>query len=291
MDHPERQSGHGFRRLSRHYRDQHEWEHHLDATQLAEAITREKISASVIHESIRREGIKQLDRSAPALGWSGVAAGVSMGSTLLAVAVLHHALPESPWRPAVASLGYPLGFLAVLLGSQQLFTENTLTPLVPLMTHRTREMLRSTLSLWAIVLLANVVGTLLFAWIAARTAVFPEEVRQAMRTVALESTSHDAVTLFARGIAAGWIVALMAWMLPGAHTSKVFIIIIMTWLIGAARLSHVIVNCTEAFYLAVLGDMSAWRALGGVIVPALLGNIAGGVALVAALNHAQVKTE
>lgn len=267
-----------------------QYEPKLEPAEQQKAVEEEKLSAAVTHEAIRREGVKELKRSPSALAWSGLASGVSMGLSLLATAVLHHHLPETPWRPMAAALGYSVGFLVVILGSQQLYTENTLTPIVPLMAERTRHMLRKVLRLWGVVLLANLIGAFLFAWAAARTAIFSPELRRAMRTVALEATSADWVTIFAGAIAAGWLVALMVWMLPAASSSQAFVIVVMTWLIGAAELSHVVVSSAEALYLASLGDMEWGRALGGVILPALIGNTIGGVVLVAAVNHAQVET-
>jgi formate/nitrite transporter FocA (FNT family) len=249
----------------------------------------QKIDAAITHEVIRREAVKELNRSPFGLAWSGLAAGLAMGLSTLTIAVLHHGLPETTWRHLVTAFGYPIGFLAVTLGSQQLYTENTLRPVVPFMATPTRDMLRKTMVLWSVVLATNLVGAFLFAWAAARTAIFSPELRHAMRTLALESMSHDWSTVFATGIVAGWIIALMVWMLPAASTSQIALVVIMTWIIGAAKLSHVIVGAVEAFYLTALGDMGIGAALGGYVLPAFLGNTLGGVALVAALNHAQVE--
>ncbi|HYD51780.1 MAG TPA: formate/nitrite transporter family protein [Gemmatimonadaceae bacterium] len=248
----------------------------------------QSLDAPTTHEVIRREGEKELDRSAAALAWSGLAAGLSMGLSLVGEGVLHHGLPDAEWRPLVAKLGYTFGFLAVILGSQQLFTENTLTPMVPLLTKRTGELLRKVLKLWAVVLLANLVGTLLFAWGAARTEIFSPELRATFETVAQEAMRPSALSHFARGIAAGWIIALLVWMLPAASSSKVVVIVLMVWLLGAAKLSHVIAGSVEAYYLAAIGAMSHWEALTHFVLPALAGNVLGGVTLVAAVNHAQV---
>jgi formate-nitrite transporter family protein len=261
----------------------------IDAEEQKKAVEEEGMNASVTHEAIRREGVKELHRAPAALAWSGLAGGLAMGLSLLTQAVLHHGFPETTWRPLVVALGYAIGFLAITLGSQQLYTENTITPIVPLMAERTGEMLRKVLTLWAIVLITNLAGTFLFALAAARTAIFSPEVRHAMRTLALEAMSHDATTVFASAIVAGWIIALMIWMLPAASHSQVVVVVVMTWLVGAAKLSHVIVGSVDAFYLTVLGDMSVGRAFAGYIVPALLGNTLGGLMLVAGINHAQVK--
>jgi formate/nitrite transporter FocA (FNT family) len=249
----------------------------------------QKIDAAITHEVIRREAVKELNRSPLGLAWSGIAAGLAMGLSLLTIAVLHHGLPETTWRPLVTAFGYSIGFLAVTLGSQQLYTENTLRPVVPYMATPTRRMLRKIIVLWGVVLAANLVGAFVFGWAAARTAIFSPELRQAMRTVALDGVSHDWTTVFASGIVAGWVIALMVWMLPAASSSQIALVVIMTWIIGAAELSHVIVGAVEAFYLTALGDMGIGAALGGYILPAFLGNTLGGVTLVAALNHAQVE--
>jgi formate/nitrite transporter FocA (FNT family) len=255
------------------------------------ALEEENLTAGITHEVIRREAIKELHRTPVSLGISAVGAGLAMGLSVLTQGVLYHGLPETTWRPLITALGYAVGFLVVTLGSQQLYTENTLMPVVPFMAQRTRRMLRKVLTLWGVVFVGNLVGTALFAVVAARTAVFSPEVRRSMHTLALEAMSHDAVNVFASGIAAGFIIALMIWMLPAAQTAQIWVIIIMTWLVGAAKLSHVIVGSLDAFYLVALGDMGAGQAFGGYILPALLGNTIGGVGFVAALNHAQVETE
>ena len=262
----------------------------LDLDEKIKATEEEKLDAAISHEVIRREGVKELNRSATALTLSGFAAGLAMGLSLLASAVLHHGLPESPWRPLLVALGYSVGFLVVTLASQELFTEHTVRPIVPLLVTRTGRMLRKVMTLWGAVLVGNLVGTALFAWAAARTAIFSPELRQAMRSVAMEGTAHDWLGVFATGIVAGWLIALMVWMLPAASTSQIAVVIIMTWLVGAAHVSHVVVGAVESFYLTALGDASLGWTLGSQILPALLGNTLGGVILVAALNHAHVSS-
>jgi formate/nitrite transporter FocA (FNT family) len=252
------------------------------------AVEQESPGAGVTHEAIRLEGDKELERAPSALAWSGLAGGISMGLSFLAEGVLRTHLPDVPWRPLVAKLGYPIGFLAAILGSQQLYTENTLTPIVPLMAHRTGAMARKVLALWSVVLAANLVGALLFAWAAAYTEVFPSDLRATMEDLARESIAPSLGALFARAVASGWIIALMVWMIPAADSGKVAVIVVMTWLVGVAELSHVIVGSIEVLYLAARGGVSYGTYVTGYLVPVLLGNTIGGVVLVAAVNHAQV---
>jgi formate/nitrite transporter FocA (FNT family) len=247
----------------------------------------ESLDAKSTYEVIRREGKKELDRSSDALFWSGLAAGLSMGFSFLAEALLRSHLPEAEWRPLLAKVGYSVGFLIVILGSQQLFTENTLTPMVPLLHEKKRETLNDVLRLWAVVFVANMIGTLLFGLVLGRLAVVEPETQRALSDIARESMKFDFWTTLLHAVYAGWLVALLVWMLPGAENAKVPVIIIMTWLIGVGGFAHVIAGSSEVFYAAWRGEATWAEAMLGYVLPSLIGNMVGGITLVAALNHAQ----
>ena len=102
-----------------------------------EAEDRTTVRAHVVHEAIRYDGEEELNRPIGALFWSGLAAGMSMGFSFVAMALFRSYLPDAKWTPLVVRLGYPVGFLIVILGRQQLFTENTLTAIIPLLARRT----------------------------------------------------------------------------------------------------------------------------------------------------------
>ena len=247
----------------------------------------QSLDAKTTYEVIRREGKHELERSSDALFWSGLAAGLSMGLSFLGEALLRAHLPEVPWRHLVTKLGYSLGFLVVILGSQQLFTENTLTPMVPLLSEKSRETLRNVLRLWAVVLVANLVGTLLFALALDRFAIVEPETRRALSDIATDAMRHDWWTTFARAVVAGWLIALLVWMLPGGEKHKFAVIVIMSWIIGAGGFAHVIAGSSEVFYAAWRSEATWAQALLGFVVPSLLGNMLGGITLVTALNHGQ----
>jgi formate-nitrite transporter family protein len=247
----------------------------------------ESLDAKTTYEVIRREGINELDRTTAALFWSGLAAGLSMGFSFLGEGLLHALLPEAKWTPLVSTLGYTTGFLIVVLGSQQLFTENTLTPIIPLLSRRTMHCLRNVLRLWGAVLVANLIGAFLFALALGRLEVVNPETQHALSTLAAKAMSHDFATTLLHGVYAGWLIALMVWMLPGAESSKFAVIIVMTYFVGLGGFAHVIAGASEVFYAAVRGEASWGEAIGGFIVPALAGNVLGGLTMVAALNHAQ----
>ena len=260
----------------------------LRAGEHAQVENRAAPTPLVVYEVIRRSGEDELRRTWSALAWSGLAAGLSMGFSLVAMGLLRARLPDTPWRPLVVTFGYSIGFLIVILGRQQLFTENTLTPILPLLNKPSGETLWRVARLWAVVLLTNLIGALAFAWVVGHTAVFRPETRAAFAAIGQDALEGNFWTVFLRAIFAGWLIALMVWLLPGAETARPMIIIIITFLVGIGGFAHIIAGSVEIFYLLTTGAASWAHGIGGWLIPTLCGNIVGGVSLVAALNHAQV---
>lgn len=247
-----------------------------------------RAKAVVIHEVIRLAGEHELQRSVSALAWSGLAAGLSMGFSLVARGLIRASLPDQPWRPLLSSLGYTVGFLIVVLGSQQLFTETTLTAILPLLQQRNIKTLMRVLRLWVTVLATNLLGALIFAWVVGNTDIFVPEVRRGFAEIGLHALEGGFWVTLGRGIFAGWLIALMVWLLPGAKSSNVAIIIIITYLVGLADLAHIIAGSVEVLYTVTTKATSWGQYFGNYMIPTLLGNTIGGVSLVAVLNYAQV---
>lgn len=256
--------------------------------QREEAEERSAPAGSVVYDAICGEGEDELERSSSALAWSGLAAGLSMGFSLVGQGLLRAHLPDATWRPLVVNFGYSLGFLIVVLGRQQLFTENTLTVILPLLILRDKGTLRNVARLWVVVLLANLVGALLFAAVLAKTAMFDPDVIDAFTRIGQEALRGDFWTTLLRGIFAGWLIAMMVWLLPFAESARTWVIIIITWVVGLGGFSHVVAGSIDAMFLAFRGGVSWTEVFGSYTIPSLIGNIIGGVSLVAALNHAQV---
>ena len=84
-----------------------------------------------IYEVVRRLGDEEMRRPVTSLWWSGLAAGLSISFSLLGQAIIESRLPDAAWRPLVSGFGYSVGFLMVVLGRQQLFTESTITVVLP----------------------------------------------------------------------------------------------------------------------------------------------------------------
>lgn len=244
----------------------------------------------VVHDAIVAEGMEELSRATPALAWSALAGGLSIGFSLIVEAILHASLPHAAWTPLVTKLGYSVGFLIVILGRQQLFTENTLTPILPLLDRDNPVTLLNVARLWSVVLAGNLLGTLVLAVVVARTDLLGADVRGSVLVIGREALQPGFGLTLLRAIFAGWLIALLVWLMPAAETTRVWVIIIITWVIGVGQFSHVIAGASEVFVLASVGEVSWWTAFGGFVLPALIGNVIGGVALVAFLNHAQVRS-
>ena len=263
-----------------------EQDEHEDERQ---AKRRSAISVQTIHDSVSMEGEEELGRSTSALAWSGLAAGLSISFSGIAVALLSSHLPkDAPWHTAVAMLGYPMGFLIVILGRQQLFDENTLTVILPLMKRRDRACFLNVMRVWAVVLLSNLVGGALVAAALHYTDALGEDAKAALSESAARATVPDFWTILVRGIFGGWLIALLVWLLPAADEGKVLVILLLTYLVGLAHFSHVIAGFVEATYAAFAGEVGWSAALLKFLPAALIGNTVGGVALTAAINHAQV---
>lgn len=263
----------------------------LNRRERQEAARRASLSVVVVHEAVREEGNRELQRPPMALAISGLAAGLSMGFSMLAEGLIHAYLPATVWRPLLENFGYSLGFLIVVLGRQQLFTENTLTVILPLLAHPQRAVLWKVLRLWTIVLIANLVGALIFAAIVAHSALFPAQIQRAFAEIAHHSLRGGFGLTILRGIFAGWLIALMVWLLPASEGTRLHIIIILTYIVSLGGFAHIIAGSVDVLYLVNTGAVSWLTYLIGFMLPTLIGNIIGGVSLVAAINFAQVAAE
>jgi formate-nitrite transporter family protein len=245
----------------------------------------------VIYEIVRRLGEEEMVRPALSLWWSGVAAGLSISFSLVAQAILHAHLPDAPWRPLVESFGYCLGFIMVVLARQQLFTENTITAVLPLLAAFTPLKLRQFARLWTIVLIANFVGTFLAALFFAETPALAPELHASMLAVARGVTGHGFVEMLILAIPSGFLVAAMVWLLPSSDSAQFAVITAITYLIAAGGFMHIVAGSTEAFYLALNGAAGWGFVFGGFILPVLIGNVFGGTALFALVAYGQVMHE
>jgi formate/nitrite transporter FocA (FNT family) len=245
----------------------------------------------VIYEVVRRLGEEEMARPLTSLWWSGVAAGLSISFSLLTQATLQTHLPDAPWRPLVTSFGYCIGFVMAVLSRQQLFTESTITAVLPLAKNLTFDNLGRTARLWAIVLAANLAGTLFAALFCAYSPVLTPELYGGMLTISQSLLDFSWAEMLFRAIAAGFLMAAMVWLMPGAERSQFQVIVLMTWLIAVGGFTHVVAGSMEAYLLVFSGSWVWWQMLAQFMAPVLIGNIIGGTALFALISYAQVMDE
>lgn len=179
----------------------------------------------------------------------------------------------------------------VVLSRQQLFTENTITVVLPLMAEFTFGNLLKLARMWSVVLLANLAGTLFAALFCTYTAVLTPELRDGMLEISRHILGHPWPTMFFKGISAGFLIAAMVWLLPSADTAQFHVVTLMTYLIAAGGFMHIVAGSVEAFLLLLNGDVGWWPMVAEFMVPVLAGNIVGGTALFALLAYAQVMKE
>ncbi len=261
----------------------------LDPEQEEVVDDRRAASALIVHEVVRRQGIEELERPAASLLWSGITAGIAIGLSLLGKAVMETAVPTGPWTPLLQALGYAIGFVVVILGRMQLFTESTLSAVLPLATEPTVANLGRTLRLWAIVLVANLIGTLAFAGFAMLGGLGVEQANELVEVSGVV-LKHLGMHGFLAGIPSGILLASVVWTLPSVEGQKVTLIVLLTGLIDLGGFAHVVAGSAEMWVLLFNGDLGLGQAL-AFFFPVLLGNIVGGSVLFALLAHAQVRGE
>lgn len=248
-----------------------------------------RLTADEIYENVRVAAEEELNRPASALFWSSLAAGLTIGFSFLASTFLT-TFVSPKFELFAGAVGYPLGFMFVVLARNQLFTENTLEPIIPLLHAPGLRKLKSLASLWVTVLTGNLVGTLIFGWLAAKTPFLDNAFKGDLLKFASNATSSGFWIVAYRAIFAGWLIALMAWLISSTRstTAQLLLIWLTTAPISAFGFKHSIAGSVEAFYRASAGDASWTGMIGDFVVPAIIGNIIGGILLVALLNHGQV---
>ena len=285
--------------MARHKRDEQNHgqskdrkrEGQITAREVEDIEERSSPRTPVIYEIVSRLGEEEMARPVVSLWWSGVAAGMSISFSLLAQAILHTHLPDAPWRPLVADFGYSVGFVMVVMSRQQLFTENTITAVLPAITGFNTGNLAKLARMWVVVLLANFAGTLFAALFSSFTPVLSPELFNGMLDLSRQILGHGWLEMFFKGIAAGFLIAAMVWVIPGAETAQFYVIVLMTYLISAGNFMHIVAGSVEAFLLLLNGELYWLTMLTGFILPVLAGNIVGGTALFAMIAYAQVMKE
>jgi formate/nitrite transporter FocA (FNT family)/protein-disulfide isomerase len=256
----------------------------------AGAAVRDRFSADEIFQRVVATADEEFSRSNRLLFLSGLTAGFVMSLSFLGTAALTALVSgDSGSSSAIGYLLYPLGFIAVALGSYQLFTENTLTPVTLVMTRIAS--VPALLRVWGVVFVPNVIGAGASAYVLANTGVFSPEAAAVAHELGAHFFSLSWADVFWKGVFAGSLIAGMVWLIHAARdtAARVLLVFIITYTVAAAGLAHCIVSSAETLYVVFSGDATLAEFLFGFLIPATLGNTVGGVVLVALLNYSQTR--
>jgi formate/nitrite transporter FocA (FNT family) len=247
-------------------------------------------TANQIYEQVSRNAKRELARPSSALAVSGIVGGLTMGLTGLSVSAVTAQLGQSAIAQFIAFLLYPMGFMAVILGRGQLFTENTLYPVALILAER--RYFLETLRLWGIVFPSNIAGALLFAMLCARTKALQPNILAAMTQFGATAASPSAKHIFWSAVVGGWIIALVAWLVSGSHsiTGSVALIWSLTFIVGLGHFAHCIATSGEILAAVLCNKVTVLVYLKWLLL-ATAGNVTGGVVLVTLLEYGQTKLE
>jgi formate/nitrite transporter FocA (FNT family) len=245
-------------------------------------------SATEIYESVKRDAAEELARPIPALAFSALFAGATLGFSGLAAATATSLAGGSSGAELIGAVFYPIGFVATIVGRAQLFTENTLYPLTLVLDERRHFVV--TLRLWAVVLAANIVGALAFALLAVDSGALSPGITDHLIDLGRQLSAGSWTSNLWSGVIAGWLLALVAWTIEATDQAiaQIALIWALTFLIGAAGLDHCVSTTSEVLSAVIDGPVDAGRFFTWLSA-VLVGNLLGGVAIVALLNYGQVR--
>lgn len=250
-----------------------------------------RLAAPTIYEIISTEGQEELSRSLPSLGWSGLVAGLCISFSLFCEGYLKYHLPNTPSSFLICNLGYCFGFVIVIIGRFQLFTENTITVVLPLLEKRSWRNLSRTLKLWGVVLTTNFIGTFIAALLVSKFNFVSQEQLNVFIDISRHAVMQDFTQVFKTAIPAGFLIACLVWMLPSARGGAEFwVIIMMTYIIAIGDFSHIVAGSAEAFLLLLENQIDVFQVM-WFLIAACTGNIIGGTCLFALIAYNQVKNE
>jgi formate/nitrite transporter FocA (FNT family) len=242
-------------------------------------------------ENAISHGLEQLNRSSVSLILSSFGAGLILGFTVMAVAVMATLTEplQDPFLLRISmALVYPLGFIVCIMVGTQLFTEHTATAVYPVLSGKAG--LKRLGRLWAYVLLGNLLG----AAASAGLLDLAEEVilaHEGYIHLGRHLVGFSAQPLFFSSMLAGWLMALGGWLVlvTSPALSQMMCIYAVTFLIGLGGLHHSIAGACELFVYIFVGDEATLFESLRFLVIAIAGNLIGGSVFVAGFNYTHIR--
>ncbi|SDF09436.1 MULTISPECIES: formate/nitrite transporter family protein [Thalassobaculum] len=250
------------------------------------------LSSDEMFEVVRLNGVEELSRPTVSLAFSGLAAGLAIGFSVIAeAAVVGRLDSEASWASLLGDMGYTVGFIIVVLGRLQLFTENTITPVLPICHAPTRRNFLALARNWSVVLTANIVGVVIFAAFLMLLPSIPPEMREAVVDLGRHSVDGGFLVTMTKGVGAGFLVAALVWVNANSRGASLMAVFVITYVIALCEFSHVIAGTMEIAALVMVDNITLSGAVFGFFLPALIGNVIGGTVLFAFISYGQVYQE
>jgi formate/nitrite transporter FocA (FNT family) len=263
----------------------------MEEQQIIEDGESESLTSPEIYIEVAREGIEEMARPSASLFWSAIAAGFLISFSLIAKAALHVETGDLPAGLAIESMGYTIGFILVIYCRLQLFTENTITPVLPTIASPTAKNFGNLGRVWTISLAANFIGTAVMALLFATTSVVTPETLEAMLYISQKVADLSFTESLIKGLPSGLLIAALVWMRPSSGESFLGLVFLITYVIAVGDFTHVVVGSCEIFLLAWTGQGELGEMMLTNIFPTLLGNLIGGTALFALIAWGQIRRE
>lgn len=235
------------------------------------------------------EGIETYEHKTSKVFLGAITAGLEIGFSFLLIGILYTLLDGKVAKhsiPYIAAFAYPVGFIIVVLGRSILFTEQTSLLALPVL-HQKRSV-AELLKLWSIVISGNLLGGLIFALLAGYICMALGIITtQSISKIALHVTKPSALVIFGSAILAGWLMALLSWLVTSSKEtiSRIFVIYMITAIVGFAGFHHSIVGNIEVLSGLIFTDDISILTYLTFQSTTLLGNAFGGVLFVALLRY------
>lgn len=241
----------------------------------------------IIREQLEKE-VKEYHRDSKELFMSALAAGLEVGFSLFTMGVLY-TLYVNYLNPSalhvLLSFGYAIGFIFVIIGRSELFTEHTTLAIMPVLDGSISP--KRLFGMWGTVFSGNLLGGYFFAFLL--TLIGPKMgiiSNDAFYHLGYQMVKYDWKVILGSGIMAGWLMGLLSWLVTSSQEtiSRIFVVILVTTVIGLGGLHHSIVGSIEVFSGLLSSSKITVMDYSKFQLNATIGNLIGGTVFVAVLK-------
>jgi formate/nitrite transporter FocA (FNT family) len=246
----------------------------------------------VIREQINKE-MKEYRKSTFELAMSSLAAGLEIGFSLFTMGILYTLFSGQVSHSALhimLSLGYAVGFLFVIIGRSELFTEHTTLAIMPVLDGVVP--VKKLFYIWGVVFAGNIIGGwiigIILSYIGPHMGIISKD---AFYELAYMTIRFDWKTIFVSGILAGWLMGLLSWLVTSSQEtiSRIVVVLLVTSLIGLGSLHHSIAGSVEVFTGMITSGKIGWGDYITFEINAVIGNLIGGCVFVAVLKFSMTR--